>query len=216
MATLGPFALSCTGTCVLGLGLHLPCSWICSLVSQFCPPLKPQLPELCLGWTQPSLSLPGNPLPGVWPALPASASPHRLHPRWPAQSCAGVGSACMFSFNEILQKKLSGHPNIVQFCSAASIGKEESDTGQAEFLLLTELCKGEPQASQGGRGLGAALALGAGSQVWSVDMQPCDVWAGSDLTRHRAWAGVFRRMWHGVGMWRGPWSSDACVTWTQI
>jgi hypothetical protein len=42
-----------------------------------------------------------------------------------------------------LQKKLSGHPNIVQFCSAASIGKEESDTGQAEFLLLTELCKGK-------------------------------------------------------------------------
>uniref|UniRef100_A0A8C5KCE8 Protein kinase domain-containing protein n=1 Tax=Jaculus jaculus TaxID=51337 RepID=A0A8C5KCE8_JACJA len=41
-------------------------------------------------------------------------------------------------------KKLSGHPNIVQFCSAASIGKEESDTGQAEFLLLTELCKGLP------------------------------------------------------------------------
>lgn len=42
-----------------------------------------------------------------------------------------------------LQKKLSGHPNIVQFCSAASIGKEESDTGQGEFLLLTELCKGK-------------------------------------------------------------------------
>ncbi|XP_031295099.2 cyclin-G-associated kinase isoform X2 [Camelus dromedarius] len=40
-------------------------------------------------------------------------------------------------------KKLSGHPNIVQFCSAASIGKEESDTGQAEFLLLMELCKGQ-------------------------------------------------------------------------
>ncbi|CAH2293096.1 cyclin-G-associated kinase [Pelobates cultripes] len=38
-------------------------------------------------------------------------------------------------------KKLSGHPNIVQFSSAASIGKEESDTGQGEFLLLTELCK---------------------------------------------------------------------------
>uniref|UniRef100_A0A8C3IA47 Cyclin G associated kinase n=1 Tax=Chrysemys picta bellii TaxID=8478 RepID=A0A8C3IA47_CHRPI len=35
------------------------------------------------------------------------------------------------------------HPNIVQFCSAASIGKEESDTGQGEFLLLTELCKGQ-------------------------------------------------------------------------
>ncbi|KAM7326671.1 hypothetical protein ACRRTK_015149 [Alexandromys fortis] len=44
---------------------------------------------------------------------------------------------------EDMQKKLSGHPNIVQFCSAASIGKEESDTGQAEFLLLTELCKGQ-------------------------------------------------------------------------
>ncbi|XP_076127024.1 cyclin-G-associated kinase isoform X1 [Alosa pseudoharengus] len=40
-------------------------------------------------------------------------------------------------------KKLSGHPNVVQFCSAASIGKEESDTGQAEFLILTELCKGQ-------------------------------------------------------------------------
>ncbi|XP_043916868.1 cyclin-G-associated kinase isoform X1 [Protopterus annectens] len=40
-------------------------------------------------------------------------------------------------------KKLSGHPNIVQFSSAASIGKEESDTGQAEYLLLTELCKGQ-------------------------------------------------------------------------
>uniref|UniRef100_A0A4W3HF33 Cyclin G associated kinase n=1 Tax=Callorhinchus milii TaxID=7868 RepID=A0A4W3HF33_CALMI len=40
-------------------------------------------------------------------------------------------------------KKLSGHPNIVQFSSAASIGKEESDTGQAEYLILTELCKGQ-------------------------------------------------------------------------
>uniref|UniRef100_A0A3P8QG33 Cyclin-G-associated kinase n=1 Tax=Astatotilapia calliptera TaxID=8154 RepID=A0A3P8QG33_ASTCA len=42
-----------------------------------------------------------------------------------------------------LKKKLSGHPNTVQFCSAASISKEESDTGQAEFLILTELCKGQ-------------------------------------------------------------------------
>ncbi|TKS78407.1 Cyclin-G-associated kinase [Collichthys lucidus] len=42
-----------------------------------------------------------------------------------------------------LKKKLSGHPNMVQFCSAASISKEESDTGQAEFLILTELCKGQ-------------------------------------------------------------------------
>jgi len=48
---------------------------------------------------------------------------------------------------EILQevqflKRLSGHRNIIQFISAASIGKEESDHGQAEFLLLTELCEG--------------------------------------------------------------------------
>uniref|UniRef100_A0AAY5KX36 Cyclin-G-associated kinase n=1 Tax=Esox lucius TaxID=8010 RepID=A0AAY5KX36_ESOLU len=40
-------------------------------------------------------------------------------------------------------KKLSGHPNVVQFSSAASIAKEESETGQAEFLILTELCKGQ-------------------------------------------------------------------------
>ncbi|WAR23455.1 GAK-like protein [Mya arenaria] len=39
-------------------------------------------------------------------------------------------------------KKLTGHPNIVQFISAASIGKEESGHGQAEFLLLMELCTG--------------------------------------------------------------------------
>uniref|UniRef100_A0AAR2IIC8 Cyclin-G-associated kinase n=1 Tax=Pygocentrus nattereri TaxID=42514 RepID=A0AAR2IIC8_PYGNA len=44
---------------------------------------------------------------------------------------------------QYLKKKLSGHPNVVQFCSAASISKEESDTGQAEFLILTELCKGQ-------------------------------------------------------------------------
>ncbi|KAL0979840.1 hypothetical protein UPYG_G00190510 [Umbra pygmaea] len=43
----------------------------------------------------------------------------------------------------VSQKKLSGHPNVVQFSSAASIAKEESDTGQAEFLILTELCKGQ-------------------------------------------------------------------------
>lgn len=50
---------------------------------------------------------------------------------------------------EILQeittlKKLSGHPNIVQFFSAASIGKEDTDHGQSEYLLLMELCPGGP------------------------------------------------------------------------
>ena len=45
-----------------------------------------------------------------------------------------------------MQKKLSGHPNIVQFITAASIGKDQSDHGQAEFLLLTELCSGEGES----------------------------------------------------------------------
>ncbi|KAK3612698.1 hypothetical protein CHS0354_042224, partial [Potamilus streckersoni] len=39
-------------------------------------------------------------------------------------------------------KKLSGHPNIVQFIAAAAIGKEQSDHGQSEYLLLMELCSG--------------------------------------------------------------------------
>lgn len=41
-----------------------------------------------------------------------------------------------------LLKKLTGHPNIVQFIAAASIGKEESGHGQSEYLLLMELCTG--------------------------------------------------------------------------
>ncbi|KAG8186867.1 hypothetical protein JTE90_024110 [Oedothorax gibbosus] len=39
-------------------------------------------------------------------------------------------------------KKLSGHPNIIQFYAAASIDKESSDQGKTEYLLLTELCTG--------------------------------------------------------------------------
>ncbi|CAG5134697.1 unnamed protein product, partial [Candidula unifasciata] len=39
-------------------------------------------------------------------------------------------------------KKLSGHPNIIQFITAAAIGKAQSDHGQSEYLLLTELCSG--------------------------------------------------------------------------
>ncbi|KAI8787018.1 cyclin-G-associated kinase isoform X1 [Biomphalaria glabrata] len=39
-------------------------------------------------------------------------------------------------------KKLSGHPNIIQFISAAAIGADQSDHGQSEYLLLTELCSG--------------------------------------------------------------------------
>ncbi|XP_022105405.1 cyclin-G-associated kinase-like [Acanthaster planci] len=39
-------------------------------------------------------------------------------------------------------KKLSGHPNIVQFLSAASSSKDESNNDQSEFLVLMELCQG--------------------------------------------------------------------------
>ncbi|XP_035224761.1 cyclin-G-associated kinase-like, partial [Stegodyphus dumicola] len=41
-------------------------------------------------------------------------------------------------------KKLSGHPNIIKFYNAASIEKEHSEHGKAEYLLLTELCTGGP------------------------------------------------------------------------
>ncbi|XP_059173806.1 cyclin-G-associated kinase-like [Physella acuta] len=40
-------------------------------------------------------------------------------------------------------KKLSGHPNIINFISAASIGNDQSDHGQSEYLILTELCSGQ-------------------------------------------------------------------------
>ncbi|XP_049959498.1 cyclin-G-associated kinase isoform X1 [Schistocerca serialis cubense] len=39
-------------------------------------------------------------------------------------------------------KKLSGHPNILQFLSAACIDKTKSGNGMTEYLLLTELCQG--------------------------------------------------------------------------
>lgn len=39
-------------------------------------------------------------------------------------------------------KKLTGHPNIIQFITAASIGKDQSDHGQSEYLILTEFCPG--------------------------------------------------------------------------
>uniref|UniRef100_A0A2R5LDN2 Auxilin n=1 Tax=Ornithodoros turicata TaxID=34597 RepID=A0A2R5LDN2_9ACAR len=41
-------------------------------------------------------------------------------------------------------KKLSGHPNIIEFCAAAAIEKSQSSHGKAEYLLLTELCPGGP------------------------------------------------------------------------
>uniref|UniRef100_T1JLE5 Auxilin n=1 Tax=Strigamia maritima TaxID=126957 RepID=T1JLE5_STRMM len=41
-----------------------------------------------------------------------------------------------------LLKKLSGHPNVIQYYSAAAVEKERSEHGKAEFLILTELCTG--------------------------------------------------------------------------
>lgn len=73
----------------------------------------------------------------------ASPRAHSCTPTFAHRAC--LCEVCRLTHSPLtrhLQKKLSGHPNIVQFCSAASIGKEESDTGQAEFLLLTELCRG--------------------------------------------------------------------------
>ncbi|XP_066992198.2 cyclin-G-associated kinase [Anabrus simplex] len=39
-------------------------------------------------------------------------------------------------------KRLSGHPNIIQFMAAAYIDKTKSGHGMGEYLLLTELCMG--------------------------------------------------------------------------
>ncbi|XP_062509275.1 cyclin-G-associated kinase-like isoform X2 [Corticium candelabrum] len=39
-------------------------------------------------------------------------------------------------------KRLSGHPNIIEFVSAASANGEQPGRGANEFLILTELCKG--------------------------------------------------------------------------
>lgn len=39
-----------------------------------------------------------------------------------------------------LLKKLSGHPNIVQYLAAASIDKSDGSHVNHEYLLLTELC----------------------------------------------------------------------------
>ena len=43
----------------------------------------------------------------------------------------------------ILKKRLRGHPNIVQFYSAASLNEKETEHGMSEFLILTELCSGK-------------------------------------------------------------------------
>lgn len=44
---------------------------------------------------------------------------------------------------EYFQKKVSGHPNVINFLSATLIEKSQSSHGQNEYLILTELCRGE-------------------------------------------------------------------------
>ncbi|XP_066260785.1 cyclin-G-associated kinase [Euwallacea similis] len=39
-------------------------------------------------------------------------------------------------------KKVSGHPNIIQFLSVSCIDKSQTQHGQSEYLLITELCTG--------------------------------------------------------------------------
>ncbi|XP_074031874.1 LOW QUALITY PROTEIN: cyclin-G-associated kinase [Leptinotarsa decemlineata] len=39
-------------------------------------------------------------------------------------------------------KRISGHPNIIQYLSASFIDKSQTQHGQSEFLLVTELCPG--------------------------------------------------------------------------
>ncbi|XP_037805277.1 cyclin-G-associated kinase isoform X1 [Lucilia sericata] len=51
--------------------------------------------------------------------------------------------ACQSIINEInTHKQLTGHPNIVGFVSATFIDKTNGPQQRAEYLLLTELCKG--------------------------------------------------------------------------
>ncbi|GAB0091933.1 cyclin-G-associated kinase [Sergentomyia squamirostris] len=51
--------------------------------------------------------------------------------------------ACNTIIKEInIHKQLSGHPNIVTFISASFIDRTQSAQGNAEYLLVTELCKG--------------------------------------------------------------------------
>ena len=44
--------------------------------------------------------------------------------------------------NDVTKKRLSGHPHIISFISAANIPAEQSGIGRHEYLLLTEFCPG--------------------------------------------------------------------------
>lgn len=56
---------------------------------------------------------------------------------------AGDDAANQAILNEItVLKRLRGHPNIVQFYSAASLNEKDTEHGMTEYLILTELCGG--------------------------------------------------------------------------
>lgn len=144
----------------------------------------PAAPQPVVGCGQracPHLSLPlCTLLAGPWPPGASPACPHLCSVVRPVAllSTRASVSLSVWAWRSPLtrhpQKKLSGHPNIVQFCSAASIGKEESDTGQAEFLLLTELCRGERPA----RRAAVRTALGSGAGRRGIP-RPCPATRGS-------------------------------------
>lgn len=51
--------------------------------------------------------------------------------------------ACNNIIRELnVHKQLSGHPNIVKFIAASFIDRTNSAQGNAEYLLVSELCKG--------------------------------------------------------------------------
>lgn len=52
--------------------------------------------------------------------------------------------ACNNIIRELnIHKQISGHPNIVKFVAASFIDRTNSAQGNAEYLLVSELCKGE-------------------------------------------------------------------------
>lgn len=54
--------------------------------------------------------------------------------------------ACNNIIRELnIHKQISGHPNIVKFVAASFIDRTNSAQGNAEYLLVSELCKGEPR-----------------------------------------------------------------------
>lgn len=51
--------------------------------------------------------------------------------------------ACNNIIRELnIHKQISGHPNIVKFIAASFIDRTNSAQGNAEYLLVSELCKG--------------------------------------------------------------------------